>query len=93
MNIIYTSHLEFRLKMRDIPHDLPRKIFQHAKEHYYDNLTRHYIAVHQVRSEGGIREMALTYDKEKDLVEIITLHPIKPYQKISRINSGRWIKL
>ena len=93
MGIVYPSHLEFRQKIRGIPHDFPRRIFQHAKEHYYDNLTKHYIALHQIRFEGELREMALAYDQEKDLVEIITLHPIKPYQKISRINSGRWIKL
>ena len=92
MRIDYTAHLEFRLKIRDIPHDLPRKIFQQAREHYYDNLTNHYIAVHKIEIGGKIREMALTYDKEKDLVELITVHPIKPYQKQSRIISGRWKK-
>jgi len=93
MKIIYTSHLEFRLKIRNIPHHLPRKIFQQAKEHYFDTLTKHCIAIHQVKLEGRVREMALTYDREGDAVEIITVHPIKIYQKQSRINSGRWKRL
>ena len=93
MKINYTAHLEFRLKIRNIPHDLPREIFQQAKEHYHDNLTKHCIAIHPVEVEGKIREMALTYDKEKGLVEIITIHPLKSYQKESRINSGRWKKI
>jgi hypothetical protein len=92
VKIIYTSHLEFRLKIRNIPYDLPCEIFQKAKEHYYDNLTKHYIAIHQIKFEGKIREMVLIYDKEKDSVEIITIHPIKLYQKHSRISSGRWEK-
>jgi len=93
MRIIYTSHLEFRLKIRNIPYDLPRKVFQQTKERYYDTLTKHYIAIHEVEFEGKNREVALTYDKEKDFIAIITLHPIKLYQKQSRINSGRWKKL
>lgn len=93
MKIIYTSHLEFRLKMRNIPHDLPRKIFQETKAHYYDNMTLHYIAVDKVKYEGKIREMGVTYDKKGDAIEIITIHPIKPYQKHSRMTSGRWRKL
>ncbi len=90
MEIIYTSHLEFRLKIRNIPHDLPARIFKQAKKHYYDNVTKHYIAIHQAEVKSKIREIALTYDRRKDAIEIITVHPIKPYQKLSRITSGRW---
>ena len=93
MEIIYTSHLEFRLKTRDIPYDLPRQIFEQAKEHYYDNLTKHYIAIHRAEFQGKNREMSLTYDKRKNVIEMITLHPIKPHQKQSRVSSGRWEKL
>jgi len=90
MEIKYTAHLEFRLKIRNIPYDLPRKIFATARERYYDRTTKHFIAIHQVEFEGQVREMVLVYDKKEDSVEIITLHPIKLYQKYSRIKSGRW---
>lgn len=93
MKIIYTSHLEFRRAIRNIPHNLPRKIFQEASEHYYDNLTKHYIAIHKVKYEEEYREMIAVYDKKKDLIEIITVHPVKPYQKHSRISSGRWKRI
>jgi len=91
--IIYTSHLEFRLKTRNIPYDLPRSVFEQAKEHYYDNLTKHYIAIDRVRFEGRIREMALTYDKRENVIEIITIHPIRPHQKNNRVGTGRWKEL
>jgi len=32
MKIIYTAHLKFRLKVRNIPSLLPKKIFKEAKE-------------------------------------------------------------
>jgi len=93
MGITYTAHLQFRLKIRDIPYNLPRKLYQQSKEHYYDNLTHHYIAISQIDFKGKLREMAVTYDKKKSSVEIITIHPIKPYQKYSRIISRRWKKI
>lgn len=92
MKIVYTAHLEYRLKARGISCDLPKNVFRLATEHYYDSLTEHYIAIRQVEFAGKTREMALTYDKSDDVIEVITIHPIKFYQKISRIKSGRWKK-
>ena len=91
--IVYTSHLEFRLNVRNIPHNLPKRIFQEAKERYYDIATGHCVAIDRREFEGKIRDMVLTYDDKRYAVEIITLHPIRPYQKHSRINSGRWKKI
>ena len=88
--IVYTSHLEFRIKVRNIPHDLPGKIFHAAREHFYDSATGHYVALHRCEFEGKSRDMVLTYDNKKYAIEIITVHPIKPYQKHSRVSSGRW---
>jgi hypothetical protein len=81
--------------MRNIPSPLPKKIFEEAKEHYYDGLTGHYIAVHKLEFNNKTREFALADDKKEkeDMIEIITIHPIKAYQKITRINSGRWQKI
>jgi hypothetical protein len=93
MEIIYTPHLKFRLKIRNIPSHLPKKIFKEAKEHYYDNSTHHYVAVHKIRFINKPREVAVTYDKRGEIIEIITIHPLKIYQKIARINSGRWRKI
>ena len=93
MKIIYTAHLRFRLKVRNIPSPLPKKIFKKAKEHYYDSLTGHYVAVNKIEFKNKIREFALTYDKKEDVIELITIHPLKAYQKITRINLGRWQKI
>ena len=78
--------------MRNIPYDLPHRIFKEGKEHYYDTYTKHFVILCKIEFEGKLREMALTYDRKKDLIELITVHPIKLYQKVSRINSGRWEK-
>jgi hypothetical protein len=91
--IVYTSHLEFRLKIRNIPYNLPKKIFREAREHYHDTATGHCVAIYRCEFEGKIRDMALTYDSKRYAVEIITIHPLKSYQKHSRINSWRWKKI
>lgn len=93
MRVIYTSHLEFRLKIRDIPHGLPRQIVEDAEGHYYDNLTKHYVAVRKVEFEGRLREMAVSYDRLEDRIEVVTIHPMKAYQKHSRVRTGRWVKV
>jgi hypothetical protein len=93
MKIIYTPHLKFRLKVRGIPSHLPKKIFKEAKEHYYDSLTQHYVAVHKIRFINKSREVAVTYDKKGEVMEVITIHPLKVYQKTARINSGRWQRI
>jgi len=73
------SHLKLRLKIRNIP--------------YYDSLTQHYIAVSKLKYREKIREFALAYDKKEGIIEIVTIHPLKAYQKLSRINSGRWQRI
>jgi hypothetical protein len=91
--IVYTAHLEFRLKVRNIPYDLPKDIFKEAKEHYYDIITKHCVALEKIEFAGKIREMAVSYDSKKYATELITIHPIRQYQKHSRISSGRWRKI
>jgi hypothetical protein len=92
LEIIYTGHLKFRLKIREITYELPKKLFLQSEEHYYDKLTKHHVAIASVRYKGRVRKMAIGYDELKDRVEIITIHPLKTYQKQARIKAGRWVK-
>ena len=41
MKVVYTGHLENRLMMRGIEHDLPRRIFEESREKYFDSETGH----------------------------------------------------
>lgn len=91
--IIYSDHLELRLKFREIPRHLPKNIYKTSNERYLDNETNNIIAVKKVKYKSKTREMALAYRETAQEVILITIHPLKTYQKISRINSGRWTKL
>ena len=60
--IVYSSHLILRLKLREIPYLLPKKIYQTSKEHYFDKETLKKVAVKKVRFKKKIREMVVIYE-------------------------------
>ena len=91
--ITYTPHLELRLKLREIPHDLPRKIYSQAREKYLDMETHKCIAVKSVAYRGKMREFAVIYEENNDRIFSVSIHPLKIYQKLNRVKSGRWKKL
>ena len=91
--VIYTSHLEFRLKKRGIPHDMPTKIYRDSNEKYYDNMAGHKIAVCRLDYYGRKREVMIAYDEFEERIEIVTVHPLKWMQKQQRIKNRRWTKI
>ena len=91
--IIYTNHLRLRMKLRKVPHELPKRIYLNAKDRFLDIITEHYVAVMRCEINNRYREVALSYDEKDKIVELITIHPIRAAQKVSRISSGRWRKL
>ena len=91
--VVYSSHLILRLKLREIPYSLPKQIYKTSKEHYFDKVTLKKVALKEVKFKGKIREMAVIYEEINNQINLITIHPLKDYQKISRIKSGRWQKI
>lgn len=93
IKIVYTDHLRLRIRLRGIPKALPKQIWMEAKERYYDRATEHYIAVMAYKIRERVREFALSYDEKEGVIQLITVHPIKELQKLSRIKTGRWQRL
>jgi hypothetical protein len=89
MKVVYSGHLENRLKMRGIEHGLPREVFEESREKYLDEETGHFIAVNNVRLYGKIREVMVAYILEGDTAKIVTIHPLKEKQKENRVKTGR----
>ena len=54
MQIRYSDHIKNRLDLRRIEYDLPKRVFEEAKEMYFDRETGHLIAVMKIDllSEG-----------------------------------------
>ncbi|MEK6646979.1 MAG: hypothetical protein AABY84_09935 [Candidatus Firestonebacteria bacterium] len=91
--IVYTQHLQLRIKFREIDNELPYKIYRTSTEKYFDYNTNYYIAVSNVHYKGKMREMAIVYEETINEIKIITMHPLKLYEKMNRINRGRWRKI
>ncbi len=89
--IIYADHLHLRLALRQIPEQLPRRVYLRATEQFIDTNTHHHVAVARARYAGKVREIAVSFDDDGETVTLITIHPLKEQQKANRINAQRWI--
>jgi len=90
MRIIFSEHLKLRLKVRKIPKELPKKVYQKAKERYFDNKTCYSIAVSTAKYAGKKRKMVIVYEKSATQVKIITVYPTTDKEIKNRLKSGRW---
>jgi len=72
---------------------MAKDILIFAVERYYDTMTHHLIAIGKSKYKRKDREFVVAYkeDKGHKIVEVITIHPLKPNQKEKRIKSGRWV--
>jgi len=93
MKVEYSKHIEDRLKIRRIPHELPKQIFEEAAERYLDTATGHLVAVMIKPLYDRNREVMIAYVVDKDCATLLTIHPLKSGQKAGRIRSGRWREL
>ena len=64
MQIIYSRHIENRLRLRQIEYDLPKRIIEQAEENYYDNETGHHIAMMKTEINNKIKEVMVAYTVE-----------------------------
>jgi len=91
--IEYSEHLKIRMKLRNIPLNLPKDIYLKADAKFFDTATQHKIALKSLEYMGKVRDIIICYDESESEVKIITIHPLKTYQKVQRIKSGRWQRL
>jgi hypothetical protein len=91
LNLIYSAHLRNRLRLRNIPDDLPREIVETATERFFDKETNYYIAIKPIHVYDRLREVMVACEIERDSIRLITIHPVKQGQKANRIKSGRWV--
>lgn len=93
MRIVYSEHLKRRLAIRLIPIELPEIIFNEYDEKYFDYATGNFVLIKKVEFLQKPRDMMIVYEEEHDKVEIITIHPLKKFQKENRIKTGRWKRI
>jgi len=92
VEIVYTNHLKLRLKIRNIPDNYPKIIYDNPEQKFFDTLEKNFIAIKKLKYNERIRNMMIAYEDKKGIIEIITIHPISDEKIINRVMSGRWIK-
>lgn len=90
MEIRYSDHLRFKLRVRDIPGQVPERIYRESRQRYDNHHTLRHIAVMQVHYHRHRTLMMIAYDRRADHVEIVTIHPITKDQIQERLRTGRW---
>jgi hypothetical protein len=93
MEVRYSKHLEVRLRMRGIPYELPRIIFENSRRRLYDVESGFNIAVLRVRYFGKQRDVMVAYQVNANNMRLVTIHPLKTNQLENRLRSGRWKKI
>ena len=91
-NIIYTDHLKLRLKVRKIPYDYPKKIFQNPERTFFDIIEGNRIAIKRLKYNKEIRNMMIAYEIKENQIEIVTIHPIREEKIANRIINNRWME-
>lgn len=92
VRIVYTEHLKLRLKIRKVPDDYPKKIYNNPEQTFFDNFEKTFIAIKKLKYNKKVRNMMVAYEKENDKVKIVTIHPITDEKIINRIISRRWTR-
>jgi len=91
-DISYTDHLELRLKVRKLPHEYPKIIYENPDQKYFDEVEKTSIAIKKLEYNKKSRNMMIAYEIKGEKVEIITIHPITDEKIINRTISRRWTK-
>ncbi len=90
MEVKYSAHLRFKMQVREIPEQMPERIYRESKQRYYNHHSLRHIAVMAVHHKQRRTWMMIAYDQTPDHVEIITIHPITKDQIQERLITGRW---
>jgi len=93
MQVIYSQHIKNRLRLRRIEYDLPKRIFEQAKDIYSDNDTGYIIATMKTVLYNKVKDVMVAYIIEGESTKLLTIHPLKKGQKENKIESGRWRKI
>ena len=93
MQIKYSKHIEYRLSLRRMDYNLPKRIFEQSNERYIDEETGYLVATMTVELYNKHRDVMIAYTMQEDLVKLLTIHPLKEGQKDNRAKSGRWRRI
>lgn len=93
MKIIYSNHLEMRIKERGFPHEYPNTIYNDPDEKYFDNINNSYIAIKTMLYFKKMRKISIAYIFIEQDVKIKTIHTEETSKINYKLRTGRYIKI
>lgn len=90
--IIYTPHLNLRLKLRKFPQNYPLIIYKNSDMLFWDNIEKNHIAIKRLKYGKGFKNIMIAYEEKHNAVYIVTIHPISDEKITNRMLNGRWVK-
>lgn len=84
--VVYVDHLYLCLALRQVPEQLPRRIYLRAKEQFFDTNTQHRVAVARARYAGKMREMAVSFENGGG---VITLNYYSSVERTTKKESNQ----
>jgi len=93
MRLVYSDHLQKRLRERKFPQDFPRKVFYKPDQKFADIQSGRSISIKKLPYSGKIRHIMISfeYNKPNKIIRIITIHPETEKEIAKRLNKRRYI--
>ncbi len=91
--IRFTEYFRERLRLRNVPETIVRKILTESTERYFDVETLRFVAVARASfGRKGARLLMVAYEQEGDILTAVTIHDVTRQQVQARVESARWIE-
>lgn len=91
MRFIYSDHAKRRMRERKILRSVVRAVVETPEHVFTDTLTGYAIYIKRLPFKGERRLIAVSIDQEKITPVVVSVHPIRERDFISRTESRRWI--
>lgn len=91
MRIAFSDHAKRRMKERKISSTLVRNVVRQSDHTFIDIATNYTIFVKRLIFREEKRYIAVSVDKSAEHMMVVSVHPIRDRDLISRTESGRWV--
>lgn len=91
MDIIYSAHAKRRMRERKLSRTVVNEVLEKADQRVLDTQTGYIVYIKRMLFKGKSRWIAVSIDEQETRKVVVSVHPIRDRDYVSRFDSGRWI--
>lgn len=91
MSFRYSDHVKRRMRERKITQAIVTSVLGKPKHKFIDSETGYIVYTKELVFRGKKRPIAVSVDETTEIATIVTVHPIRERDIISRTENRRWI--